>query len=60
MRGIVIDARLGSVRAWSYMIGHDVPVPIVARVLRDHAQCRREDRAARREGGRSAIDWLSG
>lgn len=57
-RGIVIDAGLGSVRAWSYMTGHGVPEPVISRVLRNPEGCRIEDKEARQEGAMPPYRWV--
>lgn len=57
-RGIVIDAGLGSVRAWSYMTGYGVPEPVISRVLRDLEACRIEDKEAREQGAMRPYRWL--
>ena len=57
-RGIVIDAGLGSVRAWSYMTSRGVPGPVIWRVLRDLDACRPEDKQARQQGQVPPRRWF--
>ena len=57
-RGIVIDAGLGSVRAWSNMTGHAVAEPATSRVLRYPEACRAEDKEARQQGALPPYRWM--